>query len=191
LRAAVVTAATVLGVIGAGTAPAHAATDWDRCPKGKVCLFSGDGGTGAMVAYSTPQASLGPWDNKAASVYNRTGNPALCMYSLSQFSIGDPHKNLTVCSEGTGDDKEDDLWGGYGNGLSMNHNLSSIRWGHTMRQATGQPEYLDWVDPFAAKDGACSRWAHTARSCRSIAARTAGVRRSPCPALAAWRAACP
>jgi hypothetical protein len=149
LRSAVVTAATVLGVIGAGTAPAHAATDWDRCPKGKVCLFSGDGGTGAMVAYSSPQASLGSWDNKAASVYNRTGNADLCMYSLPQFSIGDPHKNLTVCSEGTGNDKDDDLWGSYGNGLSMDHNLSSIRWGHTMRQAQGQPEYLVWNSPHA------------------------------------------
>lgn len=48
LRAAVVTVATVLGVMGAVTAPAQAASGWERCPRGELCLFSGDSGTGGL-----------------------------------------------------------------------------------------------------------------------------------------------
>ncbi|MFI1092051.1 peptidase inhibitor family I36 protein [Streptomyces sp. NPDC020917] len=54
-------------------APVHAAAGYERCPKGRFCVFDGTGGGGVMASYATPQSTLGSWSKRAVSVDNRTG----------------------------------------------------------------------------------------------------------------------
>lgn len=59
-------------------APAQAATGYDRCPSGRLCLFTGTGGTGTMATYLAGDANMadstGPtgMNNNVESVWNRT-----------------------------------------------------------------------------------------------------------------------
>lgn len=143
IRAALLTAAAALGLIATTVTPAQAATGWDRCPKGKFCIFDKEDGQGSMAAYSTSQSSLGSWDNKASSVYNRTGYHYFCLYSLSGYRYLDPVHDVEVFAYGTGD-YELDLSGFSDANSHLDNNLSSFRWARTGRQCEGQPEPLDW-----------------------------------------------
>ncbi|MFF7675626.1 FG-GAP-like repeat-containing protein [Actinacidiphila glaucinigra] len=60
-----------LGLLGAGAAPAQAATS--DCPKGYFCGWANDDGTGSMFKTKTSMPTLGSWDNKIRLRYNRTG----------------------------------------------------------------------------------------------------------------------
>ncbi|WP_326575718.1 FG-GAP-like repeat-containing protein [Actinacidiphila glaucinigra] len=62
---------TSLGLLGAGAAPAQAATS--DCPKGYFCGWANDDGTGSTFKTKTSVPTLGSWDNKIRLRYNRTG----------------------------------------------------------------------------------------------------------------------
>ncbi|MEC3992765.1 FG-GAP-like repeat-containing protein [Actinacidiphila sp. DG2A-62] len=141
--------ASAVGVVAGGTAPAHAVSGWDRCPRGSVCLFDGDGGTGSMIAYSSPQAGLGSWDNRANSVYNRTGQHFMCMYPQAQYKTTVPNADDSICYLGSGNDQVELK----GDGEPLWNGLSSIRWAHTWRQAAGGPEYRSWATPLVLPPG--------------------------------------
>ncbi|MFI1091863.1 FG-GAP-like repeat-containing protein [Streptomyces sp. NPDC020917] len=64
--------------------PAHAATGYDRCAWGKVCVFDGARGTGAMTEITGDRASLGSWDNRITSIAN-FGDLAMCLYSDANY----------------------------------------------------------------------------------------------------------
>lgn len=141
-RAALVTAAAALGLIATSVAPAQAATGYDRCPKGRFCVFDGEWGQGAMASYSTPQADLGSWRTRAVSVYNRTGYPYVCLYTHTDYVYGDQVHDFEVSGDGA---------------LQLNlkfagpkfvHGLGSVLWAHTQRQCMNEPEYLIWGNPF-------------------------------------------
>ncbi|GGR36162.1 FG-GAP-like repeat-containing protein [Streptomyces roseolus] len=46
------------------SAPAAAATGADRCPDGRLCVFSEPGHRGEMLVVTGPMLSLGSWDNR-------------------------------------------------------------------------------------------------------------------------------
>ena len=145
-RAALVTAAAALGLIATSVAPAQAATGFDRCPKGRFCVFDGRDGQGAMASYTSPQSDLGAWRTKASSVYNRTGYQYFCMYSRTNYQYIDPVHDVEVVS--TGNDVGDDLYYYHDANSHLDNNLGSVRWAHTFRQCQGGPEYLPWSDPY-------------------------------------------
>ncbi|CAG6394873.1 FG-GAP-like repeat-containing protein [Streptomyces cocklensis] len=146
LRAAFVTAVAALGLAAASVAPVHAAVGYERCPKGRFCVFDGGSGDGAMVSYSTPQSSLGTWSKRAVSVYNRTGFEKVCMYSKAGYVIGSDG----VFAEVVGVGSEVNLaYFGEGN-TTLRHNLGSVRWAQTERQCDGHPEPIEWNDPYYA-----------------------------------------
>ncbi|MFI0717787.1 FG-GAP-like repeat-containing protein [Streptomyces sp. NPDC021224] len=153
LRAIVVAAAAALGLSAGAMAPAHAAaTGWNRCPKGSFCLFDGLNGTGSMIAYTSSHSSLGSWDNKADSVYNRTGMHAVSMYSLPGYRYDDPVHDVVVNWDDSGESQLN-LDGFADANSHMLNNLSSFRLAHTAREAEGGPEYLQWQDPTWSSGG--------------------------------------
>jgi hypothetical protein len=144
-RAAVLTAVAALGLLAASAVPVRAAAPpgYERCPKGRLCLFDGDYGTGAMAVYSSAQATLGAWDNKANSVYNRTGYEELCLYSEPDYRFVDRVHQVEMRAQGSGDDQYE--LATFTSATShLTNNLSSLRWAHTTRQCLGEPEYFGW-----------------------------------------------
>ncbi|MEU9953032.1 FG-GAP-like repeat-containing protein [Streptomyces sp. NPDC047939] len=73
---------TSLGLLGAGAAPAQAATS--DCPKGYFCGWANDDGTGSMFKTKTSLPTLGSWDNKIRMRYNRTGL-TVCSYNKPNY----------------------------------------------------------------------------------------------------------
>ncbi|SEN06040.1 FG-GAP-like repeat-containing protein [Actinacidiphila rubida] len=152
-RAALVTAAAALGLIATSVAPAHAAaTGYARCPSGRFCVFDGQDGQGAMAAYTTPQADLGTWRTRAASVDNRTGSPFFCMYSRTNYRFTDPVHDIRALAVGTGTGENLSRYQDQNSHLA--HNLGSVRWAHTARQCLGATDYLPWNSPDTAAAGA-------------------------------------
>ncbi|MFF7198775.1 FG-GAP-like repeat-containing protein [Streptomyces sp. NPDC008079] len=147
LRATLLTTAVALGLVAGGVAPAQAATGYDRCPQGALCLFDQPGGQGTMTSYTAAQPTLGAWDDKASSVYNRTGYHALCMYSLADYQYLDAVHDVEADTTGTGDDRWE-LSRFTSPGATLDYNLSSFRWAHTLRECQGGPEYLPWFAPY-------------------------------------------
>ncbi|MFI1094474.1 FG-GAP-like repeat-containing protein [Streptomyces sp. NPDC020917] len=144
-RAALVTAAAALGLIATSVAPAQAATGYDRCPKGRFCVFDLAGGEGAMATYTSPQSDLGAWRTRASSVYNRTGYMYFCMYSRTGYQYIDSIHDVEVLGEGP--DSQLDLYPIHDKNSHLDNNLGSVRWARTMRQCEGGPEYVQWGNP--------------------------------------------
>jgi len=144
LRAAFVTAVAALGLAAASVAPVHAAVGYERCPKGRFCVFDGVAGGGAMVSYTTPQSSLGSWSKRAVSVYNRTGFEMACLYSKPDYVAGINDVFLELVGKDFGTDLS---YYREGN-TPLVHNLGSVNWAHTERQCGGAPEPLSWTDPY-------------------------------------------
>lgn len=61
-------------VLSEGTA--SAATGWNRCPNGYLCLFDGANGTGTMGYFKkgSPNLAGQRLDNRVSSVWNRSGD---------------------------------------------------------------------------------------------------------------------
>ncbi|MCB5169033.1 FG-GAP-like repeat-containing protein [Streptomyces bambusae] len=75
-RAAVTALAAVTLALAAPAAPAAAASGFDRCAWGNLCLFSGPVGEGDMlVVKSGGRLDLGTWNNRASSFANYTEHP--------------------------------------------------------------------------------------------------------------------
>ncbi|WP_414942544.1 peptidase inhibitor family I36 protein [Amycolatopsis sp. cmx-11-51] len=77
LGVAVITLATMAGTVTA----ADAATGYDRCPAGHMCLFAGDDGQGAMAFFQvgSPDLSAQNFDDRTRSWNNRNSG-SFCMY---------------------------------------------------------------------------------------------------------------
>ncbi|MFD0078539.1 FG-GAP-like repeat-containing protein [Streptomyces sp. NPDC127166] len=77
---------TSLGLLGAGAAPAQAA--FSDCPKGYFCGWASSDGssTGPMFKTNTNMPTLGSWDNKIGTRYNRTGLN-VCMYDQQNYGL--------------------------------------------------------------------------------------------------------
>lgn len=77
-NAAAVAALTLAasGIAVAASTTAHAATGYDRCPSGYMCLFDLNDGQGAMAwfANGSPDLRGQGFDNRTNSVWNRTGS---------------------------------------------------------------------------------------------------------------------
>ncbi|MEV0618215.1 peptidase inhibitor family I36 protein [Nonomuraea sp. NPDC050404] len=71
--AGILAAAAFLAMVSA-PAPATAATPWDRCPHGSLCLFSGADGTGTIGIFKVGAPDLRRFglDNNVRSVWNRS-----------------------------------------------------------------------------------------------------------------------
>lgn len=67
------------GLVGANAA--SAATGFDRCPAGYLCLFTGTNGTGTMAYFRYGSTNLGlqGMDNRVWSLRNRSGK-GICGY---------------------------------------------------------------------------------------------------------------
>ncbi|QNP64891.1 FG-GAP-like repeat-containing protein [Streptomyces genisteinicus] len=72
-----------LGVLGAGAAPAQAARS--DCPMGYLCVWGAQGYNGPMLKTKTSMATLGSWDNKIETVFNRTSSIA-CLYDEPNYA---------------------------------------------------------------------------------------------------------
>ncbi|QLY31002.1 peptidase inhibitor family I36 protein [Nocardia huaxiensis] len=59
----------------AGSTPAQAATGYERCPTGWICLFDRPDGEGTMKKFAIGSANLAEWgaEDFTRSLYNRTG----------------------------------------------------------------------------------------------------------------------
>ncbi|MEU9705204.1 FG-GAP-like repeat-containing protein [Streptomyces sp. NPDC047981] len=80
------TAALAFGLSATALAvPAQAADGWDRCPSGKVCVFSQPLYQGDMLVVSKPMYSLGAWDNRVRSFVNYSSD-AVCFYPQPGFA---------------------------------------------------------------------------------------------------------
>lgn len=152
IRAALVTGAAALGLVGGALAPAQADTGgFERCPDGSFCVFDGSSGQGSMAAYSTPQTDLGAWTAKASSVYNRTGSKFFCMFSSTGYQYNDAVHDAQV--DAVGDDLELEL-APYTTGNSrLDDNLGSVRWAATRRLCDNKTEYLPWESPYPRTGG--------------------------------------
>ncbi|MDX2854494.1 FG-GAP-like repeat-containing protein [Streptomyces sp. PA03-3a] len=73
-----------LGLLGAGAAPAQAAIS--DCPKGYFCGWASSNGTGSMFKTKTSMPTLGSWDNKIQTRYNRTGFN-VCFYDKPNYDL--------------------------------------------------------------------------------------------------------
>ncbi|MFI5967349.1 FG-GAP-like repeat-containing protein [Streptomyces asoensis] len=70
---AVLTAGAAAGIIAtAVSAPAQAASGYDRCPWGSLCVFSDPVGKGQMLVVKGSLLNLGAWDNRISSYANYT-----------------------------------------------------------------------------------------------------------------------
>jgi len=146
LRRSLVTLGAALGLLlatsGAGAGAAAPPTGFHRCPVGKFCLFDKANGQGNMIAYSTSQASLGAWDNKAVSTANRTGSQYSCYFSRANFKIADGSLEPLVSGDGPANGNipyiEIDWFPG------LKHTLSSFRVADTWRECETGIEYSPW-----------------------------------------------
>jgi hypothetical protein len=91
LRRAAVLAATLgltsLGLLGAGAAPAQAARS--DCPSGYLCAWQ-NGYDGPMFKTNTNKATLGSWDGKLQTIFNRTSMIA-CLYEQPNYATPGYH----------------------------------------------------------------------------------------------------
>jgi hypothetical protein len=142
LRSAAVSAIAAIGLLAGSAVTATAAPQgYDRCPSGKLCLFDGADGTGAMAAYSGSQPTLGSWDNKASSMMNRTGFAELCVYSLPSYQYLDAVHDVVLTTDSH-----------YGMDLAPFHdansylanNVSSVRLSDTLHGCLTGREYMNW-----------------------------------------------
>ncbi|GAA3874812.1 hypothetical protein GCM10022243_44700 [Saccharothrix violaceirubra] len=80
IRNALVTVAAAASVFALAT-PAQAATGWDRCNPGYICLFDYDNGQGPMAWFQigSPDLRQQDFDNRTQSVWNRTSS-RFCLY---------------------------------------------------------------------------------------------------------------
>jgi len=151
IRRTVATTVAVLGLLLASVVPAPAAsgpgwhdTDFNRCPVGKFCLFDGTYGTGAMAVYSSSQAALGGWNDKASSMYNRTAYDNVCLFSETNFRYTDPVRHTVVYAFGYREGRLHDF-GDYSYGPAQFANdLSSFRLAKTRRECSGGTPYTPW-----------------------------------------------
>ncbi|MCY0931431.1 FG-GAP-like repeat-containing protein [Streptomyces sp. H27-H1] len=133
LAAAVAAAASMAALVTA--APTAAAADNSaRCPAGKFCVFAGDDFTGEMKTFSSPQATLGTWDNKISSLVNNSGLWAT-MHPDVNFS-GD---YIIVSPHNGPNDLSGSIMGRFDNVIS------SIRMATTNYEVTQGVPYMDWV----------------------------------------------
>lgn len=73
VAAAALTVAGLAG-IGALTAPAQAATGYDRCPDGRFCIFTAPDGGGRIAFFhlESPDLRIEGVDGEVYSLWNRT-----------------------------------------------------------------------------------------------------------------------
>ncbi|WP_371934375.1 FG-GAP-like repeat-containing protein [Streptomyces poriferorum] len=144
LRSALVSAAAAIGLLAGVTVPAAAASSgYDRCPKGKICLFDGAYGAGAMATYSGSKPSLGSFDNKASSLINRTASDYICVYTRSSYQyIDDVHDVLMW----TGSHEGLDLAGFHDANSHLSNNVSSFRLGDTLHSCLTGLDYMEWYN---------------------------------------------
>lgn len=78
-RAAAITGA-VAAMAALSVVPSQAATGYARCPAGKLCVFTGTGGSGVIGIFSTGDVDLGAapgpsgLNNNIESVWNRSSS---------------------------------------------------------------------------------------------------------------------
>src|SRR5690242_3340742 len=78
-------ASAALGLMATFMTGAQATTGYDRCPKGKLCLFDGTHGSGTMTIYSGSTPALGAMDRRASSMADNTSFPYLCLFSEPDY----------------------------------------------------------------------------------------------------------
>ncbi|MFE5594233.1 FG-GAP-like repeat-containing protein [Streptomyces sp. NPDC056549] len=124
---------TSLGLLTAATAPAQAAIG--DCPKGYLCGWANDSGTGSMFKTKTRVASLGGWDNKIRSRQNRTGLN-VCFFDKPNYV------------DGAGWDTPDESYPISGGSTDV----SSIRIVPTLRDCEADP-YPHWESATSPRAG--------------------------------------
>ncbi|MFB8177649.1 FG-GAP-like repeat-containing protein [Streptomyces sp. NPDC055966] len=122
------------------TAPAQAATtSASACPSGYLCGWSGTNETGSMMKTRTNMTTMGTWDNKIRSYWNRTSSVS-CLYT-------DPNYNGTFFADPPGNGADYDS--------SLDKAISSIKFVPNERECAGTP-YAEWyaeAGPNAARFG--------------------------------------
>ncbi|SEN14220.1 FG-GAP-like repeat-containing protein [Actinacidiphila rubida] len=127
-------AATGLAAVSAPQASASTSVTSPvaRCPKGKLCLFDGLDGTGAVVGYTGSQMSLGTWADRARSYVDRTGYTYFCPNRSAQYA--DPEKWVM-----SGNDAVVNL-----NGLDVDRHVRSFLLTSSRRECETGVEYFTW-----------------------------------------------
>ncbi|MCX5409863.1 FG-GAP-like repeat-containing protein [Streptomyces sp. NBC_00335] len=90
VRGALVAAATALATTAdllATASSAEAASGYDRCARGQVCVFSGSAGTGSMMVVTKSLPSLGAWDDHISSIANYS-TYTVCLSSEPDYELG-------------------------------------------------------------------------------------------------------
>ncbi|MGW8989491.1 FG-GAP-like repeat-containing protein [Streptomyces zhihengii] len=125
---------TSLGLLGAGAAPAQAARS--DCSMGYLCVWGAQGYDGPMLKTKSSMATLGSWDGKVETVFNRTSSIA-CLYDSPNY---DPYAYSWV-------DPDPD----YATHLA-DTTTSSIKLVRTLRECEADP-YPHWDATTAPKAG--------------------------------------
>jgi hypothetical protein len=110
-----------IGMVLATASPAHAATGWNRCSSGYLCLFTNADGGGTYASFRVGSADLRNaisgyvFDNKFSSGWNRSSID-LCAYAGYNYTYGGVNKTFLF------------LPGDKGNiGSPFNNNISSLK----------------------------------------------------------------
>ncbi|MFI0718031.1 FG-GAP-like repeat-containing protein [Streptomyces sp. NPDC021224] len=155
IRTALIATAAIFGLAAGGVSPAYAATGYDRCPKGKFCVFDGAEGQGAMTSYSAPQPNLGSWSTRVSSVYNHTGYQYACLYNQENYQYEYTNtKDIQVILSGASSKMTLSYATTDGR---LNNSLRSFRWAHTGRKCVGQPEPFLWSAPYGIPSGVAAQ----------------------------------
>ncbi|WP_406862772.1 FG-GAP-like repeat-containing protein [Streptomyces sp. HUAS MG47] len=141
-RSAVVAGLSALGLLAAAVSPAQASTGFDRCPAGRFCLFDNADGSGAMATYSGSMATLGAYDNWAASMRNRTGLHA-CLFT-ERYHVYDDSVYQGVFYAKAEYSGDIDLTPFHDENVGMANNVSSFRLSPTRHECGNGNKYMDW-----------------------------------------------
>ncbi|WHM36905.1 FG-GAP-like repeat-containing protein [Streptomyces sp. BPTC-684] len=134
IRGGLAAAATAGLAATVTTAPAQAASGYDRCPAGKLCVFQYGDFKGKMEIISSSRPTLGIWNNSISSLVNNSDLYVSLTpesnYEGESYLI-DPHT------------PPNDLTGG-SLGRRWDNTISSIRVATTKYEATLGVPWMDW-----------------------------------------------
>ncbi|WP_410169439.1 FG-GAP-like repeat-containing protein, partial [Actinacidiphila rubida] len=135
VRRLAVAAGSAALAVGSLAAPAQASSPGSDCPAGYACGWSGLNATGSMLKTKVSMATLGTWDNRIRSYYNRTSGVA-CWFDGASYSgsfFAEPRGNGVTMYDS-----------------SLDRKISSIKLVRNERDCDDTP-YVEWYSDQASK----------------------------------------
>ncbi|GHF20549.1 ATP/GTP-binding protein [Streptomyces spiralis] len=138
LRRLAVTAGSLALASATLAVPAQAATtSASSCPSGYLCGWSGTNETGSMMKTRADMPTMGSWDNRIRSFWNRTSSVS-CLYTDQNYGGGG-----TFFGDEPGQ-------GATGYSLDLDRTISSIKFVPNIRDCDATP-YSEWYAEPAPK----------------------------------------